>query len=94
MSGKILSPVRSKVNKLALECDDCGPRAALRRLAASANVSHLAVDVLVFLIKGLLRYKSRCRNIGGARLAVTYRGWPWFRCGFDPRGEYRSCDQR
>ena len=31
----------------------------LRRLAAAANVSYL-VDIRVFLIKGRLRYRSRC----------------------------------
>jgi hypothetical protein len=45
----------------------------LRRLAAAANVTYLAVDVRIFLIKGLLRYRSRCGNIRGAWLAVTYR---------------------
>ena len=32
----------------------------LRRLAAAANVSYLAADIRVFLIKGRLRYRSRC----------------------------------
>jgi len=32
----------------------------LRRLAAAANISYLAVDIRVFLIKGRLRYRSRC----------------------------------
>jgi hypothetical protein len=44
-----------------------------RQSAASANISDLAVDVRVFLIKGLLGYSCRRGKIGGARLAVTYR---------------------
>ncbi len=44
-----------------------------QRLAASANAFDLAVDLSVFLIKALLRYRRRCRNIGCTRLAVAYR---------------------
>ena len=45
----------------------------LRFLAASADASDLAVDISVFLIKALLRYRRRCWNIGCTRLAVAYR---------------------
>ncbi len=41
-----------------------------QRLAASANAFDLAVDLSVFLIKALLRYRRRCRNIG------CMRRWP------------------
>ncbi len=44
-----------------------------QRLAASANAFDLAVHLSVFLIKALLRYRRRCRNIGCTRLAVAYR---------------------
>jgi hypothetical protein len=46
---------------------------SLRRLAASANASDLAVDVRIFLIKDMLRDCRRCGDIGGTRLAVAYR---------------------
>ena len=52
---------------------DCGDRADCGGLAAAAHVTYLAVDVRIFLIKGLLRCRSRCGNIRGAWLAVTYR---------------------
>jgi hypothetical protein len=41
--------------------------------AASADASDLAVDVGVFLIKAVRRYRRRCRYIGCARLAVADR---------------------
>jgi hypothetical protein len=47
----------------------------LRWLAAAANVSYLATDIRVFLTKGWLRYRSRCRNVseaaGGGRPVLT-----------------------
>jgi len=42
-------------------------------LTASADASDLLVDVGVFLIKAVPRYRRRCRNIGCARLAVADR---------------------
>jgi hypothetical protein len=42
-------------------------------LAASAHASDYAVDVRVFLIKDPLRSRRRFRNVGSARLVVTYR---------------------
>jgi hypothetical protein len=62
-----------------------------RRLAASANVSYLSVDVYVFLINSLRRYGRP--NIGGARLTVTYRRRPGSGRGFSC-GKSRHCDRR
>ena len=61
---------------------DCGYPAALR-LAASTNAFDLAVDVCVFFIKTLLRYRRRRVNIGRARLAVAYRRRPGSGCSFE-----------
>jgi hypothetical protein len=59
-------------------------------LAPPANVADLAVDVGVFLIQRLRRW--RCRDIDGARLAVTDRRGPRFR--FDSAcGKCRSYDR-
>jgi hypothetical protein len=65
----------------------------LLRLAAAAHVTYLTVDVRIFLIKGLLRCRSRCGNIRSARLAVTYRRRPGSGRGFS-RGQCRRCDRR
>jgi len=45
-------------------------------LAASTNVVDLAVDIRVFFIETLLRYRRGRVNIGRARLAVAYRRRP------------------
>src|SRR3984893_9809992 len=52
-------------------------------LAASTNVVDLAVDVRVFFIKTLLRYRCGRVNIGRARLAVAYRRRPGSGCSFE-----------
>jgi hypothetical protein len=61
---------------------DCGY--ALCDLAASTNAVDLAVDVRVFFIKTLLRYRRGRGNIGRARLAVAYRRRPGSGRRFEP----------
>jgi hypothetical protein len=61
---------------------DCG-YPPLCDLAASTNAFDLAVDVRVFFIKTLLRYRRGRVNIGRARLAVAYRRRPGSGCSFE-----------
>ena len=52
-------------------------------LAVSTNAFDLAVDVRVFSIKTLLRYRRGRVNIGRARLAVACRRRPGSGCSFE-----------
>ena len=69
--------------RAALEC--CG-HSNIGVLAASANVSHDAIDPRVFFFKELLERGSRCEHIDRTRLVVARRGRPGSGCSLVSRG--------
>jgi hypothetical protein len=79
----------------------------LRRLAAAATVSYLAVDIRVFSIKGRLGHRNRCGNSGAAgcvpqvltRASVSFRAEKLRLGRADPRDDIATkggaeCDRR